>query len=334
MSKRISKFDYYSAVNKRYTEHIIELLKEPFYTHFKEICESFRKKNKNNESKTIKDFQSEMKNIKRWENEQLRNAAKFVVHKSGSNYIPKIIKAILISGSKLLTASSSRKKKNVEISIPEPIEFLHKCFIEIGRSFYMEPYLICDKGSKPGVRISRLNDSMKLIEKDIKKSINYFLPYDNILDIYLANAENDDTSSEEEEQFGGKISENDTESESEDNSLASLSDDNESVSSEKENNDLKDNEIEEITENVNVIEEIKENNIIQDNTIGNDIPDEINFLPTRSNNNSDNESDNKSDNDSNKKQNNPENKSEIKEIKISESHLKDDGIDFIHAFKN
>jgi hypothetical protein len=323
---RISKFDYYSAVNKRYTEHIIELLKEPFYVHFKENCESLRKKNKNNESKTIKEFQSEMKNIKRWENDQLRNAAKFVVHKSGSNYIPKIIKAILISGSKLLTASSSRKKRNIEMNIPEPIEFLHKCFIEIGRSFYMEPYLICDKGAKPGVRISRLNDSMKLIEKDIKKSINYFLPYDNILDIYLANAEDDDTSEEEEPKRGGHKTNDDSdvesESESESESYASLSED-----SDNDNKDtLKENEVEEITENINVIEEIKENDIIQDNTIGDDLPDEINFLPTRSNNNSDNESETKPD----EKQNNPE----IKKIKISESHFKDDGIDFIHAFKN
>ena len=103
-NKRVPKFDYYAKVHDKYSDHLVELLKQPFYERIKEICESVKAKNN---AKTLKSFQAEMKSIKKWDYDDLKKSAKFVIHKSGSAYVPKLLKATIISGTKLLTATSS-----------------------------------------------------------------------------------------------------------------------------------------------------------------------------------------------------------------------------------
>ncbi len=296
-NKRVPKFDYYTKVHDKYCDHLVELLKEPFYQRIKEICESVKAKNN---TKTIKSFQAEMKNVKKWDYEDLKKSAKFVVHKSGaSQYVPKLIKATIISGIKLLTATSSRKKvDSIETNSPETITFFSKCFINIGRSFYMEPYLICDAGQQPGQRLINITDSIDLIEKAIKKSIDSFLPYDEILDIYLANVEDDDTSDEEPEvESEQEESESDIESETEsDNDIES---DIESDNDNEMPREASDDDVMSVhSEKSEHTDKIKENDFSQDETldiaevapqsvdtidiIGDDIEDAFNFVPTMS----------------------------------------------------
>ena len=80
-NRRVPKFDFYATGKKTYETHLIELLKEPFYKKFKDICESLKEKNKTN-SKILKAFQAEMANVKKWDYDELKKSAKFVVNKS------------------------------------------------------------------------------------------------------------------------------------------------------------------------------------------------------------------------------------------------------------
>ena len=298
-NKRVPKFDYYAKVHDKYSDHLIDLLKEPFYQRVKEICESVKAKNN---AKTLKSFQAEMKNVKKWDYDDLKKSAKFVVHKSGSSYVPKLLKAVIISGTKLLTATSSRKKVDaIEMNVPETITFFSKCFINIGRSFYMEPYLICDAGQQPGQRLTNITDSIDLIEKSIKKTIDSFLPYDDILEVYLANAEDDDTSDEEpevepEQEESDNDSESDIESddESDNESQHGGASDDEMPQEASDDDDV----MSVHSEKSEHTDEIKENDFSQDETldiaevapqsintidiIGDDIDDAFNFVPTMS----------------------------------------------------
>ena len=302
-NKRVPKFDYYAKVHDKYSTHLIELLKEPFYQRIKEICESVKAKNN---AKTLKSFQSEMKNIKKWDYDDLKKSAKFVVHKSGSSYVPKLLKATIISGTKLLTATSSRKKVDaIEMNVPETITFFSQCFINMGRSFYMEPYLVCDAGQQPGQRLKNITDSIDLIEKSIQKTIDSFLPYDDILEVYLANAEDDDTSDEEPE-VEQEESDNDSESDIESDDESDIESQSGGSDNELPEEASDDDDVMSVHSEKSIHDEIVENDFTQDETldisevapisvpqeevidiIGDDIPDELNFIPMASD--SDNE---------------------------------------------
>lgn len=300
--RRVPKFDFYATGKKTFENHLVELLKEPFYKKIKDICDGLKEKNKTN-SKILKAFQAEMAGVKKWDYDDLKRAAKFVVNKSKSSYIPKLIRTVVISNTKLLTATSSRKKVEVEINTPEPIAFFQRCFIEIGKSFYIEPFLICDAGQQPGLRLKNITDSLALIENSIRKTINSFLPMENILDIYLAQAEEDSDSEDEpepEQPESDNESESEIDSESENESQhggseSEIESEEEEESEDEENTeeiDLEDNTqddesvhseggIVDLTEDAELI---KQNDLVNDEemSISEDLPDEFNLIPMKS----------------------------------------------------
>ena len=291
--RKVPKFDFYATGKKTYENHLIDLLKEPFYKKIKDICDSLKEKNKTN-SKILKAFQAEMANVKKWEYDDLKSNAKFVVNKSKASYIPKLIRAVIISNTKLLTATSSRKKVEVEINTPEPIQFFHKAFIEIGKSFYVEPFLICDAGQQPGLRLKNITDSLSLIEGCLRKTINSFLPMENILDIYLAQAEEDSDSEDEPEPEQPETEAEDSESEvdeSDEESQAGGSDSESEVDEDEENTEEIDQEdAQSVHSEGGVVDLTEEAELVTQNdftndeemSISEDLPDEFNLIPMKS----------------------------------------------------
>ena len=305
-NRKVSKFDFYATGKKTFEDHLVELLKEPFYKKIKDICDNLKKTNKTT-SKTLKAFQAEMASIRKWDYDDLKKSAKFVVNKSKASYIPKLIRAVIISNTKLLTATSSRKKVEVEINPPEPIAFFQKCFIEIGKAFYVEPFLVCDAGQQPGLRLKNITDSVSLIEGCIRKTINSFLPFDTILDIYIAQAE-EDSDSEDEPEPEQPESDNESESEieSDDESEVSESEDDDEENTE----DYDDEEVESDAESVHSVQSeksekseggeivdltedpelIKQNDFTNDEEFGvaddlsisEDLPEEMNLISMKS----------------------------------------------------
>ena len=221
--ERTPKFNYLTCVKTQYEHHLIELLKEPFYMKYKDLCD-LTIKNTKSKNKMLKNFQEQLKKSNEWDYETLKIHAKFIVHKSNCKYLPKLIKSTIISSTKNLIETSSRKKINIEYEIPDTMTFLKKCFNFISKAFYLEPTLICDLDQKPGLRLKNINNSLELIRRAIQKALNSFLPYDEILDIYLNNvdddSENDSSDDDENDENDDEVSEhqlNDEEYEDEDN---------------------------------------------------------------------------------------------------------------------
>ena len=220
--ERTPKFNYLTCVKTQYEHHLIELLKEPFYMKYKELCD-LTIKNTKSKNKMLKNFQELLKNTNEWDYETLKIHAKYIVHKSNCKYLPKLIKSTIISSTKNLIETSSRKKINIEYEIPDTMTFLKKCFNFISKGFYLEPTLICDLDLKPGLRLKNINNSLELIRRAIQKALNSFLPYDEILDIYLNNVDDDsendssDENDDEEEDIDDEVSEHQLNEEEEDN---------------------------------------------------------------------------------------------------------------------
>ena len=262
--ERTPKFNYLTSVKTQYEQHLIELLKEPFYMKYKELCDNTMKKTKN-KNKLLKNFQDQLKNINEWDYETLKIHAKFIVHKSNCKYLPKLIKSVIISSTKNLIETSSRKKINIEYEIPNTMNFFKKCFNSISKSFYLEPTLLCDLNQKPGLRLKNINNSLELIRRAIQKAINSFLPYDEILDIYLNNVDDDSDNDSSDDNQSSDEEENDNEEE-------------------EYNDDYEDDEDDKVDEN-NLVEKISEENIKKE--IIEEITDDVmNQLPDDDDNHS------------------------------------------------
>ena len=247
--ERTPKFNYLTCVKTQYEQHLIELLKEPFYMKYKELCDNTMTKTKT-KTKLLKNFQDQLKNTNEWDYETLKIHAKFVVHKSNCKYLPKLIKSVIISSTKNLIETSSRKKINIEYEIPDTMAFFKKCFNSISKSFYLEPTLLCDLNQKTGLRLKNINNSLELIRRAIQKAINSFLPYDEILDIYLNNV--DDNSDNDSSDDNQSSDEDDEENEDEYNDdYENDEDDNDNNLVEKiSEENMKKEIIEEITDDV------------------------------------------------------------------------------------
>ena len=255
---RLPKFDYLAHVNKKYTEHLIENLKQPFYECIKKICDEINGSN----NMKLKTFQKEMKNIKEWDYNRIKKESKFVIQKANLKYISKLLDAVFISNFKLLTTCASRKKVVMENKIPDAGQFFHRCFYEIGKCFYLEPYLICDTKEKNGIRLRNITESLSLIEKSINKTINHFLPYSEIIDVYLTNVEDDSSSDESSEEDYDEEAEKILNSDEENNESdeEDEEDEEENGITNQENNNIENN-------NQMIMDNNIQNNIQQQNNI-------------------------------------------------------------------
>ena len=83
--ERTPKFNYLTCVKIQYEQHLFELLKEPFYMKYKELCDITMAKTKN-KTKLLKNFQDQLKNTNEWDYETLKTHAKFVINKSNCKF--------------------------------------------------------------------------------------------------------------------------------------------------------------------------------------------------------------------------------------------------------
>lgn len=218
----VKNFSRLAATKELYETHLLDILKEPFYRKIVEIFTEIKKNN--SPKKAVGIFQQEMKNIRNMNNEKMREFALDVLHKSGKKYTTKVIKAAYISYAKLMIATASIKKVNVEIQIIEPIKFFKTCLIEMGKRFYLNPYTICNHQKSVGYRLDDITKSLDMIELSIKHALINELPFDIVSEIYINNIDEEEEEEEPVKSIGQIDDESDDESDDEE--------DNESVTSE------------------------------------------------------------------------------------------------------
>jgi hypothetical protein len=193
MPKYTNSIGQLTSIHEMFKGHLIDVLKQPLYEMIKRHYNEIESKQK------LKSFQMTMKAVKTWDYNKIKYEIKFVMTKSNTKYINNLIKSCIISGIKMLVKSSTTKRLQFDYKVPELIDFFNRLFVEVCKKFYSEPQLICDNKEKNIHRLKNLSDSINLIEDAIKKTINLFLPYGNILEIYIQNFEiNDDSESESE----------------------------------------------------------------------------------------------------------------------------------------
>jgi hypothetical protein len=206
MSTRIKKrnnldsITYLTTVKTEYEKQLTNILVKPLYKMISNIysdckrhCEKYKKRD------IMKQFQSYLSKVSGWDKESKIYYTNKIVNDASCSYLDKLLSAVFISSTKLLSATASKKKYDINVVIPDVNVFLYKVLRNSARQCYTNPYLFCDYDISPWDRQRNLRDALNLIEEEIKNTLRASLPFDEILDSYLAQL--DEESEDEEEEY-------------------------------------------------------------------------------------------------------------------------------------
>jgi hypothetical protein len=177
---------------------------------------------------TIQTFQKLLKEIPKWNQTILQEESKRI--KKKCPYIMDIVTAIFVSNVKILASIRLKgKNENIRVKIPSSDIFIHSIYIESAQQIFYDPFLFYHKTNNIGKVQQNKKAVIEIIRYSVDETIRQMLPFDNILQEYLANALNDNadpdsdsepdsedlSDSDEESIHGERVADPDPESESE-----------------------------------------------------------------------------------------------------------------------
>ena len=155
-------------------------------------------------------FQQLLKEIRTWNQTILQEESKRVKRKC--SYIMDIVTAIFVTNVKILASVRLKgSKDDIRVKIPTSDIFIHGIYIESAQNIFYDPFLFYHKNTE----IQKNKYHVKeIISNAIDETIRRMLPFDDILQKYLADALNDtaDLDSDSEESGKDSISDSDEES--------------------------------------------------------------------------------------------------------------------------
>jgi len=160
-----------------------------------------------NNKKTIYKFQELLKEIPQWNQTILQEESKRI--KKKCTYIMDIVTAIFVSNVKILASVRLKgNNENIRVKIPTSDIFIHSIYIEAAQHIFYDPFLFYHRSSNRSIQECK-EQVKNIIRFSVDETIRQMLPFDDILQEYLANALNEEADRSDIE------SEEDTDSENE-----------------------------------------------------------------------------------------------------------------------
>ena len=141
-----------------YIEHIQDVIAIPLSQRIYDIwCDCSKIKG------SIKEFQKELIQIKKWNNNIIYEEYKKIIKKTKCKYLPDLIKMIIITTIKIKIYEYKDHFSNIKIKIPLAEDFIHKCYINISIFSWKNAYLFNNKNIKD----SEYQNNLNIIEENI-----------------------------------------------------------------------------------------------------------------------------------------------------------------------
>jgi len=224
------------------TPLIIEGLKSIFEEAFK-LC-----KDNNETDKYLMTFQNFLSRIPKWNSAVIEQEKKRIVDKSACSYLEDLVTCVHIIQLKLLTAMRvGHKQKKIDINIPKLDDFIHKAYISVARKVYKNVYLF-ELGIPP-LQVQKHNRELEVIVQEcILNTVRENIPIESILKAYMDETVEEDVVEEIKEQIieePGKQPSGESQivSESNNNASATITANNENITSINTNTGIKFNDI-------------------------------------------------------------------------------------------
>ena len=270
-------------------------------------------------------FQKLLREIPKWNKDIIEGESNRILEVTQCDWLDKLITAVFVSNTKILTAIKIQDYDGkIDISIPKVPHFIHRCYVEVARELYKNPYLFDKKNGTVREKQQNLRTSLEIIETCIESAIRSLLPIQSLLKEYLGNLDvnnkksssNIEDNEEQEESDNEERGESDNEKQEEsDNEKQEESDNEEREESDDEEQEESDNEDQEESDNEEQEESDNEEDLKRAKY-------KVNYL-TENESDNDEQEENESEEDDNEQQNNNESEnieSNIKNVQI-EDHL-------------
>ena len=139
--------------------------------------------------RTIWKFQELLKQIPQWNQTILQEESKRI--KKKCPYIMDIVTAIFVTNVKILASVRLKGSRNdIRVKIPTSDIFIHSIYIESAHQIFYDPFLFHHKNNHGKIQENK-NHVKHIIEYSVEETIRQMLPFDDILQKYLADALND-----------------------------------------------------------------------------------------------------------------------------------------------
>jgi flagellar biosynthesis/type III secretory pathway chaperone len=176
---------------KEYTNQLLQVLKPRIYEGFKSIYDdtvSILGKEyieyNTQTSSVIKSFQKALRDIPLWNQEMINREYERILNSSKCDYFEDLIETVFITNIKILSSvqMNSNDPIGLQVNIPSPVHFIHKCYIESAKEIYKNPYVFENsKNMTPKEKHTNIRDSITYIENSINSAIRELLPIRDIL---------------------------------------------------------------------------------------------------------------------------------------------------------
>ena len=158
-----------------YMEHIQDLLSIPISKRLYGIYNDCYENKKN-----LKHFQNELIEIRKWNNNLVTEEYKKIIKYTKCTYMNNLIKIIIISTIKIKIYEYKDQFDNIRIKIPNPEDFVHKCYINCAMFAWKNAYLFNRINIKDAEYQNNLNVIEENIRRIIKKTFRDFIPFEEI----------------------------------------------------------------------------------------------------------------------------------------------------------
>lgn len=176
---------------KEYTSQLLQVLKPRIYEGFKSIYDdtvSILGKEyieyNTQSSSVIKSFQKALRDIPLWNQEMINREYERILNSSKCDYFEDLIETVFITNIKILSSVqiNSNDSIGLQVNIPSPVHFIHKCYIESAKEIYKNPYVFENsKNMTPKEKHTNIRDSLTYIDNSINSAIRELLPIRDIL---------------------------------------------------------------------------------------------------------------------------------------------------------
>ena len=137
----------FSHAKMEYTCQLIDTLTPQFFDGIQSIYDEAKIVHKTNYNKSILlIFRSFLEKVPSWSNEIVETETNRIIKISACDWLDDLITAVFISHTKILTSIGSNNNSSmIDLVIPKTINFIHKCYINLAREIWKNPYLLNDK---------------------------------------------------------------------------------------------------------------------------------------------------------------------------------------------
>jgi hypothetical protein len=172
----------FSQAKLEYTNQLIDILTPHIFDGIKSIYDEAKTVNSVNSGESITLlFRNFLEKVPSWSNILIETETERIIKISDCDWLDDLITAVFISHTKILTSIGTNTTNNhIDLIIPKITKFIHKCYINIAREMWKNPYFFTEN-----VIASEYQKNMRTVEIMIKESIEntirHLLPIKEIL---------------------------------------------------------------------------------------------------------------------------------------------------------